>query len=141
MSGIIKKYSTDEVTVIWQPDKCIHSGICVNGLPEVFDSQKRPWVTIQGATTERIIEQVKDCPSGALSYERIGEANQESESMETVVEVLRNGPLLIYGTVKVRDKDGKESMKTKTTAFCRCGASKNKPYCDGSHVQAKFRDE
>jgi uncharacterized Fe-S cluster protein YjdI len=141
MSSIKKRYSNDEVTVIWQPDRCIHSGICVNGLPEVFDSQKRPWVTIQGATTERIIEQVKHCPSGALSYEMVGEGNQPAERLETVVEVLRNGPLVIYGTLKVKDKDGNESVKNQTTAFCRCGASKNKPYCDGSHVQAKFRDE
>src|SRR5689334_10200390 len=136
MSSIVKKYSNDEVTVIWQPDKCIHSGICVNGLPEVFDTQKRPWVTIQGASTERIIEQVKLCPSGALSFEKVGGEDQEAESLETIVEVLRNGPLLIYGTVTVKDKDGNESIKNRTTAFCRCGSSNNKPYCDGSHVQA-----
>jgi uncharacterized Fe-S cluster protein YjdI len=137
---IIKKYSNDEVTVIWQPDKCTHSGICVRGLPEVFDSQKRPWVTIQGASTERIIEQVNQCPSGALSFETIGEANQEVDAKETVVEVLRNGPLVIYGTFKLKEIDGNETIKNSKTAFCRCGSSNNKPYCDGSHLQAKFQD-
>ncbi|MNY58218.1 Iron-binding zinc finger CDGSH type [compost metagenome] len=55
-----------------------------------------------------------------------------------MVEVLKNGPLLIYGTLKVRDRDGNESIKNKTTAFCRCGGSHNKPYCDGSHVKNGF---
>jgi uncharacterized Fe-S cluster protein YjdI len=141
MNNIVKKYSNGDVIVIWEPAKCIHSAICVGGLPEVFDTQKRPWVNVQGATSKQIIEQVQQCPSGALSYLLEGEGNQESATMETVVEVLRNGPLLVYGTLKVKDKDGNESIKNKTTAFCRCGASNNKPYCDGSHVVAKFRDE
>ena len=69
MDEIIKKYTNGEVTVIWQPSKCIHSTICLNGLPQVFDPQKRPWVNIKGAETSKIIEQVKECPSGALTYE------------------------------------------------------------------------
>ena len=68
MSKGTLKYSNGEVTVVWKPDLCIHSGNCVRGLNEVFNSQKRPWININGAATERIIEQVKKCPSGALSY-------------------------------------------------------------------------
>jgi uncharacterized Fe-S cluster protein YjdI len=141
MADIIKKYSNDEVTVVWQPDKCIHSTICISGLPEVFDAQKRPWVNIQGATSERIIEQVKHCPSGALSYFVNGEENQQSETTQTVVEVLSNGPLLIHGSLRVKDQKGNEVLKEKTTAFCRCGASASKPYCDGSHIAAQFKDD
>jgi len=62
------KYSNGEVTVVWKPDICIHSAICFRGLHDVFDPQKRPWININGAATERIIEQVRKCPSGALSY-------------------------------------------------------------------------
>ena len=62
------KYSNGEVTIVWKPDICIHSAKCFKGLPEVFDPKKRPWINAEGATTERIIEQVKICPSGALSY-------------------------------------------------------------------------
>jgi uncharacterized Fe-S cluster protein YjdI len=69
MKEIIRKYTNNEVTVTWQPSKCIHSTICFRGLPEVFDPRKRPWVTIEGASTHQIIEQVKECPSGAISYE------------------------------------------------------------------------
>ena len=68
MKEIIKKYTNGEVTVVWQPSKCIHSTMCFRGLHEVFDPAKQPWVNIQGADTKRIIEQVKKCPSGALSY-------------------------------------------------------------------------
>lgn len=62
------KYTNGEVTVVWKPDICIHSKICWTELREVFDPFKRPWVNMEGGTTERIIEQVKKCPSGALSY-------------------------------------------------------------------------
>ena len=69
MKEIIKKYTNGEVTVTWQPSKCIHSTICFKGLPEVFDPRKRPWVTIEGANTDKIVDQVKECPSAAISYE------------------------------------------------------------------------
>lgn len=62
------KYSNGEVTVVWKPDVCIHSAICFRGLHDVFDPKKRPWININGATTERIVDQVSKCPSGALSY-------------------------------------------------------------------------
>jgi uncharacterized Fe-S cluster protein YjdI len=68
MKDVIKKYTNGEVTVIWQPSKCIHSTICFNGLPQVFDPNKRPWVNIQGSMTDKIVAQVKECPSGALSF-------------------------------------------------------------------------
>ena len=61
------KYSTDKITVLWQPDKCIHSAICFKGLPEVFDPRRKPWVEMENADAEKIVEQVKRCPSGALS--------------------------------------------------------------------------
>ena len=67
------------------------------------------------------------------------EDNQEAESLETTVEVLENGPLIVYGILNVTYKDGKNELKNKTTAFCRCGASGNKPYCDGSHVKIDFK--
>jgi uncharacterized Fe-S cluster protein YjdI len=62
------KYSNGEVTIVWKPELCIHSGNCFGGLPEVFKPRERPWVQPEGSTTEKIIDQVKKCPSGALSY-------------------------------------------------------------------------
>ncbi|WP_299119557.1 (4Fe-4S)-binding protein [uncultured Winogradskyella sp.] len=137
--GKTKEYSNGEVNVVWEAEKCIHSGICVKGLPNVFKPNERPWIKIDAASTDELIETVKKCPSGALSYYMNNEDDQTSESLETKVEVLENGPLLVYGTLKVTHKDGNEETKNRTTAFCRCGASQNKPYCDGAHVKEDFR--
>lgn len=68
---IIKEYTNGEVTVVWKPDTCKHSKICwskATGLPEVFNPMIRPWINMENSTSERIVEQVKKCPSGALSY-------------------------------------------------------------------------
>jgi uncharacterized Fe-S cluster protein YjdI len=70
MKDIVKRYSNGEVTVIWQPSLCIHSGICFRGLPKVFDPRRRPWVILDGTDSGAIVSQVEHCPSGALSYER-----------------------------------------------------------------------
>lgn len=73
------KYSNGEVTIVWKPDVCKHAGRCVTGLPEVFDTKKRPWINAGGATTEQIIAQVNKCPTGALSYFMNG-ANNDAVS-------------------------------------------------------------
>ena len=70
MKDIIKKYTNGEVTIIWQPSKCQHSGICFGGLLKVFNPDKRPWINMNNATSEEMIRQVSKCPSGALSIER-----------------------------------------------------------------------
>ena len=62
------QYKNDEVTVVWKPDLCKHSTICWKGLNEVFNPGDKPWIKMDGASSERIVEQVKKCPSGALSY-------------------------------------------------------------------------
>ena len=62
-----KEYSNGEITVVWQPQKCIHAGVCVKKLPEVYDPKKVPWVKINNATSEQLKHQVSLCPSGALS--------------------------------------------------------------------------
>jgi uncharacterized Fe-S cluster protein YjdI len=70
---ITKRYTNGEVTVVWQPAKCVHSGICARGLPAVFDPRRRPWIDLTPATTEEIVAQVSRCPSGALSIEQAPE--------------------------------------------------------------------
>ena len=82
MKDITKKYTNGEVTIVWKPSTCIHSTICwkrATGLPEVFNPMERPWIKPEGASTERIVEQVKKCPSGALNYFFNAEENEEAE--------------------------------------------------------------
>lgn len=66
----VREYSNGEVTIVWKPDLCIHSGICVKMLPKVYNPTERPWIKPHNATTEEIIEQVAACPSGALSIKK-----------------------------------------------------------------------
>lgn len=75
----ILHYTNDEVTVVWQPRVCSHSALCFKGLKEVFNPRERPWIKMDGATTEKIIEQVSKCPSGALSYYLNADRNKESD--------------------------------------------------------------
>ena len=132
-----REYSNGEVTVVWQQNKCMHSGICVAGLGKVFNPRRRPWVDLSQGTTEAIIATVKDCPSGALSLKRTDDKPATIEA-EQLVEVMPNGPLLVYGNVSVKRPDGSETKHHKVTAFCRCGNSANKPFCDGTHKKVGF---
>lgn len=105
----------------------------------MFDPQKRPWVTPEGATTEQITDQIKKCPSGAISYYMNSETGEDVKvDAETTVETIPNGPLLVYGNVTVKDVTGNLTKKNNVTAFCRCGGSSNKPFCDGSHKKIGF---
>lgn len=135
----VKEYSNGEITVIWKPNICIHSEKCWRNLPEVFQPKSRPWIQPEGTDSERIIAQVSQCPSGALSYRKGEESKTEATSAEaSIAEVLPNGPLMIHGHLRIKTADGKEVIKENKTAFCRCGASANKPYCDGSHRRIGF---
>ncbi len=133
-----KEYTNGEITIVWKPDMCQHSALCWKGLVDVFDPRKRPWINMQGADNESIIRQVGTCPSGALSYYLNSEGPAKAASGTLLVEVATNGPLLVHGSLTVRDAAGNEVSKEKVTAFCRCGASQNKPYCDGSHKKINF---
>ena len=140
MEDITKMYSNGEVTIVWRPASCIHSKICWTGLPDVFNPRERPWIKPMAATTQALVEQVRKCPSGALSYFMNGEEDTNTHAqVESIVEILPNGPLLVYGNITVKDSRGNETKKHEVTAFCRCGASANKPYCDGSHTKIDFQ--
>jgi len=137
------RYTKDELTVIWKPNQCIHSTICWKGLAEVFNPRARPWVNMEGSTIEKVVEQVKKCPSGALSYELHNTITSASDEVAAAgqilnIEILKNGPILVKTECNIKHSDGREETKTGTTALCRCGQSANKPYCDGSHNKIGF---
>lgn len=64
------EYTNGELTILWQPKKCIHAGVCVKMLPKVYNPKERPWVKPENATNEELIDQVSKCPSGALSIKK-----------------------------------------------------------------------
>jgi uncharacterized Fe-S cluster protein YjdI len=132
---IIKEYSNDEITVLWKPQKCIHSGICLRGLPQVFDLKRKPWVDIKGASSEEIVKLVKDCPSKALSIK--GVKFKEVDNSSTEVVLIPHGPLIIRGGATVKDRKD-ATVHNETVSFCRCGRSGKYPYCDGTHAQKKI---
>jgi uncharacterized Fe-S cluster protein YjdI len=133
---IIKEYSNGEVTVVWKPAKCIHSEICVKTLPQVYKPGERPWIQAENAATCELIDQINKCPSGALTYK--GHMEESTQENVPTAQVLKDGPLMVNCTIKVINADGNEVVRENKTAFCRCGASSNKPYCDGSHKGIGF---
>lgn len=135
---IVKEYSNGEMAIIWKPKTCIHAAECVKRLPNVYKPKEKPWIQIENATTEQLKEQILACPSGALSFRMLNEEQKEKVSVETKVEALENGPLLVHGYLEVKNSNGHTEAKKRVTAFCRCGASNNKPYCDGEHNNINF---
>ncbi len=67
-NDIIKEYTNGELTIVWKPKSCTHSGVCVKTLPKVYNPSAKPWLSIENASTEELKEQISMCPSGALSY-------------------------------------------------------------------------
>ncbi|MES2776292.1 MAG: (4Fe-4S)-binding protein [Bacteroidota bacterium] len=138
-------YTNGDITIAWKPEICIHSTICFKGLSEVFDPRRKPWIDMGRVATERIMDQVSRCPSGALSYtinEKplvTGPLPEGKEQVQlTTIECLKNGPYLVREMITIRKPDGTEETRVGSTALCRCGASAKKPFCDGSHHRIGF---
>lgn len=136
-------YKSEKISVSFAPSVCIHAAECVKGLPNVFDTSKKPWVNVAGANPEEIIEVIDMCPSGALKYELIDyELELEKKKMEkTKITVMPNGPLMIEGNLTVNKMSGENIKDGEKLFLCRCGHSANKPFCDGSHKKEDFKAE
>lgn len=65
-----REYSNKEITVVWESEKCIHSRVCAMTLPKVYNPKESPWIKLEKAKTNEIIDQVSKCPSGALSVKK-----------------------------------------------------------------------
>ena len=133
-----RTYANEAIEVQWEPRLCIHTQNCVRGLGEVFDPQARPWVRIDAADAERIATTVLTCPTGALHFRRLDGGPQEGVPVETTIEPRRNGPLFLRGRLRIVDDNGATVHEDTRVALCRCGASGNKPFCDGSHRTIGF---
>jgi CDGSH-type Zn-finger protein len=111
----------------------------VRGLGEVFDPQARPWVKVDAADPDAIAATVLTCPTGALHFRRLDGGGQEEAPEQATIEPRPNGPLFVRGRLRLVDADGHLIRADTRLALCRCGASANKPFCDGSHRRIGFR--
>jgi CDGSH-type Zn-finger protein/truncated hemoglobin YjbI len=136
-----------QVTVLDNRGICQHSGFCTDRLPVVFRQGQEPFVAASGGRMDEIIRAVRDCPSGALSFEIDGrEAREQVDGRrEPGIEVSKDGPYRVTGGIELQDADGRDEHRNEGAsrehyALCRCGQSMNKPFCSGMHWYVNFAD-
>jgi CDGSH-type Zn-finger protein/uncharacterized Fe-S cluster protein YjdI len=132
-------FSGQEIDVPFDGRLCIHVGECGYSTGELFVADREPWCAPDLVSKQEVREIVERCPSGALSYvDKAGEP--ESAPPENAVRIANDGPLYLTGDLEI-DGAGEDMPGVRyRAALCRCGASKNKPFCDNSHIEANFRD-
>ncbi|GJM44571.1 MAG: iron-binding protein [Gemmatimonadota bacterium] len=136
----IHSYESDELIVNYDVQRCIHAKECVHGQPDVFDPRKRPWIQPgEAADPVELVRVIERCPTGALHYEWKQEGTPEQPPATNTVRVAANGPLYLSGRLQIT-LSGSEVLRDTRVALCRCGQSKDKPFCDNSHVEAGFAD-
>jgi CDGSH-type Zn-finger protein len=133
-------YVGEQVTIHDNRGICQHAGYCTDELAAVFKLHQEPWIDPNGATKEAIIAQVRRCPSGALSYS-IGGVEFRDQDREPAITVSKDGPYRITGGIALNDGPWGEGASREHYALCRCGGSKNKPFCDGTHWYNGFKDD
>jgi CDGSH-type Zn-finger protein len=133
-------YEGEEVVVHDNRGICAHAGRCTDGLPTVFRLKQEPWIDPDGAGRDEIIATVRKCPSGALSYSVAGTEHRDREG-EPAIFVSPNGPYVVSGGPQLLDTARGEGASTEHFTLCRCGGSKNKPFCDGTHWYNEFSDD
>lgn len=138
MKSKIKTYSADDIDVTYDIPRCIHAKECVNGLRAVFDEKKRPWIQPDQAPADQVAEVILRCPTGALHFERKDGDEAEQTPDRNTVELAENGPVYVRGDVTIINEEKEALLKDTRVALCRCGASKNKPLCDNSHLDIDF---
>ncbi len=132
-------YAGRGITIFDNRALCAHAAHCTEQLPSVFRHDGRPWIDPDGATVQDIVAVIGKCPSGALSY-AIGGVEAVPPQRPPTVTVADNGPYQITGGIELMAAKQGQGASSEHYTLCRCGASKNKPFCDGSHWDAGFRD-
>lgn len=132
-------YAGQGITIHDNRGLCAHSGFCTDNLRDVWRLKQEPWIDPRGAAAEEIAAVVRLCPSGALSYS-IGGAEHRDQERPPAILVSKNGPYYVTGGIELVDAPWGDGASREHYTLCRCGQSKNKPFCDGSHWHAKFSD-
>ena len=134
-SGREYAYEGNGVTVTYNKNLCSHAAECGRRLPAVFDAKQKPWVQPENGSAQQIAEVVAACPSGALKMSADGGPTQHLVGDGITITVEANGPYRVENLPL--DADGwVEGASRDKYVLCRCGQSKNKPFCDGSHGAA-----
>jgi CDGSH-type Zn-finger protein/uncharacterized Fe-S cluster protein YjdI len=126
--------ASSDIKIRFDVNRCIHSRSCVLNAPDVFLANvEGPWLHPEKDTAEHLVHVAQSCPSGAITYERLDGGDQEQAPAVNAINVRENGPYAVHASLNI---DKHESAFRAT--LCRCGKSKNKPYCDNSHIEASF---
>ena len=140
-------YKGQQLEILDNRGICAHSGFCTDRLDSVFHVGQEPFVTPSGGRLDGIIQSVRACPSGALSYAMDGvEArNQVDQNRPASIDVSKDGPYRITGTLGLVDEHGSDIPRAEGSSrehfsLCRCGHSQNKPFCSGMHWSIQFKD-
>lgn len=132
-------YPGDEIDVTWDGRLCIHIAECGRAEGELFVTGRNPWCLPDTSSIDEVIEVCERCPSGALTY-NVKSGNVEQAPDENTVLVSYNGPLFITGDLEIEGLANDMPEIQHRVALCRCGQSKNKPFCDNSHIETSFTD-
>lgn len=136
-----KNYVGREITIHDNRGICAHAALCTDRLASVFRYGQKPWIDPDGAAADAIIEVVRACPSGALSYSIDGVEHRDPTDRTPRVLIAPKGPYAIQGDVELKGVDFGEGASRQRYDLCRCGQSKNKPFCDGSHWNTDFDEQ
>ncbi len=133
-------YPAPDITVHDNRGVCAHAGRCTDGLPQVFRLRTEPFVDPNAASPEQIADTIKKCPSGALSYSIDGE-EYSVRGGDTMIVFAPNGPYVVKGGAEIVNAELLEEATADHFALCRCGKSKNKPFCSGAHWNVRFDED
>ena len=133
-------YDGKDITIRDNRGSCSHAAYCTSGLPGIWRTGVEPWIDPDGAPVDDSVRVIRQCPSGALSYERDGKI-EDAYSDTPEIQISRNGPYLIRGGVELDGVERGEGASLEHCTLCRCGHSRNKPFCDGAHWSAGFKDD
>ncbi len=133
-------YPGNKATVSWNGKICIHIGECGRAEGKLFVGGRKPWCQPDLASDDETEEVVLRCPTGALSVTFADGSRVEQAPAINTIQVAYNGPLFVRGDLQIDDAPADVPGLKFRAAFCRCGQSKNRPYCDNSHLDSDFSD-
>ena len=132
-------YRGKKITIYDDRAICAHSARCTDNLASVFKYGSEPWIDPDGASVEAIIDAVRKCPSGALSY-AVNDVEAQPQQRAPGINVTKDGPYAVVGAIPLAGQGSDAIAATECYTLCRCGGSKNKPFCDGTHWSIGFSD-